>query len=117
MCTRERMKMSSILLSSLRANEILLANATSNVANMNTPEYKSIRTAITSSKTGVIEVNTTRSDDPAPLDQAGFSQSNVDLARELVDMIKAKSGFEATLKAISSREEMLDDLMYAFTKE
>lgn len=109
--------MSSILLSALRANEILQANASSNVANMNTPGYKAIRTTITQSANGGVDVTTARSEDPAPLDQEGVMQSNVDVAMEFVDMMRARSGFEAALNAISAREEMLDDLMNAFTKE
>lgn len=107
--------MSSILLSALRANEILLANASSNVANMNTPEYKAIRTSISSSLEGSIDVVTMRSADPAPLDPEGAQQSNVDVPREFVDMMRARTGFEAALSAISTREEMLDDLMNVLT--
>lgn len=103
--------MSSILISALRANEILQANASSNVANMNTPEYKAIRTTITSSAEGTVDVSTVRSDEPAPLDPEGRMQSNVDMAKEFTDMMRAKTGFEAVLNAISTREEMLNDLM------
>lgn len=109
--------MSSILLSALRAHEIMQANSSSNVANMNTPEYKAIRTTITPSGDGTVDVTTTRSDEPAPLDMEGTMQSNVDPAREFVDMMRAKSGFAAVLNAISTREEMLDDLMDVLTKE
>lgn len=108
--------MTSILLSALRAHEIMQANASSNVANMNTPEYKAIRTTITTPVEGTVDVATFRSEEPAPLDTEGRMQSNVDPAREFVDMMRSKTGFEAVLNAISTREEMLDDLMDVLTK-
>jgi flagellar hook protein FlgE len=106
----------SILISSLRAHEILLANASSNVANMNTPGYKAIRTTITPSVDGSVDVATSRSDEPAPLNSDGGMESNVDLAKEFTDMILSKTGFESVLSAIKTREEMLDDLMNTLTK-
>jgi flagellar hook protein FlgE len=106
----------SILLSSLRAHEILLANASSNVANMNTPDYKAIRTTITPSADGTIEVATSRSNEPTALNPDGRMESNVDVAKEFTDMMRAKTGFESVLNAIHTREDMLDDLMNTLTK-
>lgn len=106
----------SILFSALRAHEILLANASSNVANMNTPEYRAIRTTITPSLEGAVDVSTERSADPASLGDDGRMESNVDLAKEFTDTMRAKTGFEAVLNAISTREEMLSDLMNTLTK-
>lgn len=107
----------SILFSALTAHETLQANASSNVANMNTSGYKAIRTTITQTKEGAVDVTTIRSDDPAPMDLEGRMQSNVDVAKEFVDMIRAKTGFESVLNAISTREEMLDDLMDTLTRK
>jgi flagellar hook protein FlgE len=106
----------SILLSSLRAHEILLANASSNVANMNTPDYKAIRTTITPSADGTVEVATSRSNEPTALNPDGRMESNVDVAKEFTDMMRAKTGFESVLNAIHTREDMLDDLMNTLTK-
>lgn len=108
--------MSSILLSALRAHEIWQANASSNIANMNTPGYKAIHTAFIPSGKGTVAVTTTRSEEPAPLDSEGTMQSNTDPVRELVDMMRAKTGFETVLSAISTREAMLDDLMDVLTR-
>jgi flagellar hook protein FlgE len=107
----------SILISALRANGILQANASSNVANMNTTNYKAIETTIVPSVDDTVDVTTKRSDEPAPLDLEGNTESNVDVAKEFVDMTRAKTGFEAALHAISTREEMLDDLMNTLTKK
>lgn len=108
--------MSSILLSALRAHEIWQANASSNIANMNTPGYKALRSAFTPSGEGAVTVTATRSEEPAPLDPEGTMLSNTDPARELVDMMRAKTGFETVLSAISTREAMLDDLMDVLTR-
>ncbi len=107
----------SIILSSLRAHEILLANASSNVANMNTPDYKAIRTTITPSLDGAVDVATSRSDEPSALNSDGRMESNVDAAKEFTDMMRAKTGFESVLNAIRTREDMLDDLMDILTKK
>jgi flagellar hook protein FlgE len=106
----------SILISALRANSNLAANASSNVANMNTPDYKAIQTTIVPSVDNAVEISTTRSDAPAPLDAEGRMQSNVDVAKEFSNMMLAKTGFEAALHAISTREEMLNDLMNTFSR-
>lgn len=101
----------SDLLSALRANSILLANASSNVANFNTRDYKSIATTITSGSAGGLNVNTSRTTTPGvPIGDSHVS-SNVELPQEFCDMIRAQRGFEAALSAISTREDMLDDLM------
>lgn len=107
----------SILLSALRAHEILLANASSNVANMNTEDYQSIRTTITSSPEGSVDVTTSRAASTDPRNPEGHADSDVDLAQEFTDIIRARRGFEAILGAISAREEMLDDLMNTLVKK
>ena len=46
----------------------------------------------------------------------GHASSNVELPQEFVDVMRAKTGFEAVLAAISTREEMFDDLMNVLAK-
>jgi flagellar hook protein FlgE len=106
----------SILLSALNAHEILLANASSNVANMNTDDYQSIRTTITSPAEGIVEASATKDAVPDCLDTTGCTDSDVDLAQEFTDMIRARRGFEAILSTICAREEMLSDLMNVLTR-
>jgi flagellar basal body rod protein FlgG len=86
------------------------------VANMNTPDYKAIRTTITPSPDGTVEVATSRSNEPAALNPDGRMESNVDVAKEFTDMMRAKTGFESVLNAIHTREDMFDDLMNTLTK-
>lgn len=40
-----------------------------------------------------------------------LEQSNVDIAKELVDIILIKRGFQANLKIISTENEMKGDLL------
>ena len=107
----------SDLLSSLTANGILHANASSNVANLNTQDYQSIRTTLSEATNGDVVATTDRDTTAGvPLDN-GHVSSNVELPQEFCDMMRAKTGFEAVLSAISTREEMLDDLMNVLTDQ
>jgi flagellar hook protein FlgE len=103
--------MSDILISGLHANEILLANASSNIANVNTQDYKAIRTTITEGGLGSVETATVRSEIEGTPTEDGHETSNVDLPKEFTDMILAQRGFESILAAIGTREEMMNDLM------
>lgn len=105
----------SDLLSSLTANSILFSNAASNVANLNTRDYQSIRTTLSKTSTGDVAATTVRDTTAGVPIEDGHSSSNVDLSQEFTDIMRAKTGFEAVLSAISTREEMLDDLMNVFT--
>ncbi|NBY20190.1 flagellar hook-basal body complex protein [bacterium] len=40
-----------------------------------------------------------------------LEQSNVDLAKEFVDMIKAQRGFQASAKSVTTANEMLDEII------
>ncbi|MCD6569731.1 MAG: hypothetical protein J7L53_03415 [Deltaproteobacteria bacterium] len=98
------------ILSALNANSILLANASSNLANLNTKDYKSLRTTLIEGKGGDVAVSTQRLDTPGVPTDDGHEESNVDIPRELCDMIRAQRGYESALKAICAREEMLHSL-------
>ena len=45
------------------------------------------------------------------IDPLSLEQSNVDLAKEFVDMIKAQRGFQASAKSITTANEMLDEVL------
>ncbi len=107
--------MSDILISGLRANELLLSNASSNIANMNTQDYKSIRTTIVEGAKGTVDTVTTRSTVEGVPTEDGHYTSNVDIPEEFGDIILAQRGFEAVLSAIETREEMMTDLMNVLT--
>jgi len=103
------------LLSSLRANSMLLANASSNVANLNTPNYKSITTTLTSDTAGAPEAATSRTTTHGALIDRSTCSSNVELPQEFCDMMRARRGYESALCAISTREDMFNDLMSVLT--
>jgi flagellar hook protein FlgE len=105
----------SDLFSALRANSVLLANASSNVANLNTLDYQSITTTITSDTAGAPTAATSRTTTPGVPIDGSHCGSNVELPREFCDMMRARQGFEAALGAISTREDMLNDLMDVLT--
>jgi len=107
--------MSDMLISALNANGILLANASSNVANVNTRDYKSLRTTITEGANGIPGVSTTRTAVEGTPTEDGHQTSNVELSQEFTDMILARRGFESALTAIETREEMMADLMKEFS--
>ena len=106
----------SDLISALKAHCLVLANASSNVANMNSRDYRSIRTTLTSDVHGNVGTVTSRSTVQGVPDGEGHELSNVDLPREICDMIRAQQGFESVLNAIAVREDMLDDLMNTLTE-
>jgi flagellar hook protein FlgE len=109
--------MSDILISGLHANEILHANASSNVANGNTQDYKSLRATIVEGQPGSVDVVTTRSTEEGTPTEDGHQSSNVDIPREFTDMILAQRGYESILTAIRTREDMMTDLMNTLTNK
>jgi flagellar hook protein FlgE len=108
--------MADILISSLRAHQALLSGASSNIANMNTEDYRSIRTTIREGLMGSVEAATARTETEGVPTEGGHCASNVELPQEICDLIRAQRGFEAVLGAIETREEMLDDLMAVLTR-
>ncbi len=106
----------SDILSSINAHSILQANASSNIANQNSKEYQALRTTLSEGKHGGVEVVTERDSAPGVVMGDGTVGSNVDLAREFSDMMRARTGFESSLSAIKVRDEMLADLMDVFKK-
>lgn len=90
-------------ISALSSLATLQANASSNIANINTKGYRPIETTLTSSPTGEVSAITDRD-----------TKSEVDLPGEFVDMMRAETGYKAVLEAIESREETINDLMELF---
>jgi flagellar basal body rod protein FlgC len=98
----------------LNANATLISNAASNVANLNSRDYKSIRTAIVTDKNGDPGVVTQRSPTPGSISDDGHETSNVDIPQEFGDMMLAQRGYEAALGAMHKRDQMIKDLMDLF---
>jgi flagellar hook protein FlgE len=102
------------IIAALNANAALISNAASNVANLNTNNYKAVRTAIVEDTNGDPGIVTTRTSSPGSIQEDGSESSNVEIPQEFGDMILARQGFEAALGAINKRDEMLQDLMDLF---
>ncbi len=100
----------SSLISALNANGVLLGNAASNMANLNTEGYRPLRTDLVEGPNAQVTPVTSR-----PYATDGQEGPGVDLAQEIGTLIRAEHGFEACLRAIDTREEMLDDLMQTLT--
>jgi len=109
--------MADILISSLRAHEALLCGAFSNIANMNTQGYRSIRTTMSEGPQGSVETTAARTETEGVPTGDGHLASNVELPREICDLIRAQRGFEAVLGVIGTREKMLDGFMGALTRQ
>lgn len=102
-------------ISSLTANAALLSNASSNVANLNTTEYKSIDTSLVQGKNDDVQISTRRTQTAGSINTEGEETSNVELSKEFTDMMRAENGYSATLQAIKTRDEMLGSLMEIFS--
>lgn len=98
----------------LNANSQLVAAAASNLANVNTNNYKAVNATIVEGSNGEPQVVTQKSTQPGSLLSDGQETSNVDIATEAVNLIKAQTGFEAALVAVNARDEQLRDLMETF---
>jgi len=92
-----------------------LENAARNIANSNTDSYKSKKAPITEDDSGQPAMNITIDNAPGASvqDSDGVLQetSNVELLDEMTDLLIAKRGYEANLKSVKAREEMLDSLL------
>jgi flagellar basal-body rod protein FlgC len=91
-----------------------LENAARNIANSNTDGYKSKRATIVEDEAGLPTIHTTVSETPGAsfedADGVLREASNVDLSKEMTDLIIAKRGYQANLKSIKTQDEVLDSL-------
>jgi flagellar basal-body rod protein FlgC len=92
-----------------------LENAARNIANSNTEGYKSKRATIVEDDAGLPTANITTDESPGAsfqdADGVVRETSNVELSREMTDLMIAKRGYQANLKSIKTQDEMLDSLL------
>ncbi len=109
---------SSASLSALRAFATQLQVTANNIANFRTPGYKAQRVTMTTSPSG--GVSATVSTDLTPgitMPQVEGSpdgeqeMSNVDLAREMVNLILSKTSYQANARALRSVEDTTGKLL------
>ena len=98
----------------LNANSQLVAAAAHNLANVNTNNYKAVNASVVEGPNGAPQVVSEKSTQAGSLLSDGQQTSNVEIATETVNLIKAQNGFEAALKAVTARDDLLRDLMETF---
>lgn len=85
-----------------------------NVANVNTDGFKRDRVTIQSNLSGLPEASVTRMTTPGPVVQGPegkVEKSNVDPAREMVDLMIGKNGFLVNLRVLEIEEETADSVL------
>ncbi len=85
-----------------------------NVANINSEGYKKSRATLNDAANGGVTVDVERIDTPGPAvtptdgdEGTKREQSNVNLTEEMADMITTRHGYNANLKAVETRNDML----------
>ena len=105
-------------LSALRAFVTKLGVAADNVANVNTDGFKRNRAVLHEDYNGGVRVELSRDESPG-LRHDGIEDgekieketSNVDLTKEIPDLILTKRAYQANLKTIEIQDEMLGSLL------
>ena len=107
-----------ITLSALEAHRKKMDVTANNVANINTNGFKKSRVLFKEEGSGGVQVDVRKVETPGsavPYDdgenQTYVETSNVDYAEEAVNMIMARRGFEANLKTLQARDEMLGSFL------
>ena len=105
-------------LSGLKANEKKLANTAGNIANFTTDGYKKTEATITEDAAGLPDVTLTRVTTPGAIivaaDGVPRETSNVDLSREMTDMLIATRAYQANIKALKAQDETVESLLDIF---
>ncbi len=84
---------------SLMANQTYMNNNASNIANVNTQDYKATQTTISSDENGAIQAQSTK------------TQSETDLSKELTDQIIIENVQEANVNTIKTQDQMTGSLL------
>ena len=89
-----------------------------NIANVNSEEYKKSRAVLKAGPNGDVQVDIERIDTPGPSivsveggQTTKKELSNVDLSEEISEMIIAKHGYGANLKAVKAQDELLGEAL------
>lgn len=90
---------SSIAGSALTAYGIKQAVTANNVANIETPEFKSSTVTLQEKTTGGVKASVSKTND------------SVDISREAVNMISNSNGFKANIKTLQTQDEMTKELL------
>jgi flagellar basal body rod protein FlgG len=92
-----------------------LENAARNIANSRAGGYISKKAAIVEDEVGLPKLNITVDDTAGAsfqdADGVVRETSNVELIGEVTDLLISKKGYEANLKSIKIKDEMIDSLL------
>lgn len=98
-------------LSALRAYGTKMSVTADNIANVSSEGFKKSRAVLEQGQNEAVKVDIQKIDTPGPviLDTQGVERelSNVDPGEELVETIPTSRGYEANIKGIQTRDEML----------
>ncbi|MDQ0456096.1 flagellar basal body rod protein FlgC [Rhizobium paknamense] len=92
--------------SGMLAQQTRVNNAAQNIANMDTPGYKRLRTELSSTASGVKAKTVQSQEEPATPDS-----STVDPLDEMVDLISSENSFKANAKVFEAGADLWDVLM------
>ena len=108
--------------SALQAHLKKLGVTANNIANVNSEGYKKYRAVMEEDSFGGVKVNITRVNTPGhpyeviedghPVQK---ETSNVDLSEELPNLMIAKRGYQASVKAIQAQDKILGSLLDIIT--
>ena len=105
-------------LSGMNAGDALIGVAGSNMANMNSAQFKAPRVNLTSGPGGGIAPGVqiaSVSNDPSPgyIDETGQELSNTDPGREVVGLMRGAYLYTASLRVVQTADRMLGTLLDA----
>jgi len=107
----------SISLSGMSAAQKQLDAIASNIANANTPGYKSQRVNLLTAPSGGVETSVQTDNSPNSKQQSAAQSSNVDLTRESVNLLRSKSLYAANGMVIQADNQMLGKLLDMFDRD
>jgi flagellar hook protein FlgE len=110
-------------LSGLAVHTAMVTSAAGNLANLNTAGYKSTRVSLgtlgaASQGQGAQVLGVSRDSSPGPLVSSGGESglalqegSNVDPAREMINLNLGQRGFEAAIKVLQTADKMMGSIL------
>ncbi len=106
----------NIALSGLQAADALVNNSASNIANADSAGYKQTSVNLSNlPNNGGVQVSSITTDPTAgPIDENGKEGSNTDLAKNLVDLYRAKTLYDANAAVIRMASKLTGTLLDMF---
>jgi flagellar hook protein FlgE len=108
------MNVNSIAYSGIVAAKQQLSVSANNVANSDTESYEAQRLNIKAVESGSVTTSPQEYEDPKELyqrDGHGPDHSNIDLAAEFIEQIRAKMAIDMNAKAIHAANDMVGNLI------